>query len=43
LLQAVLPDGIPIWLYFGGLWKCWFILCPFGIFVGHLVDIFVVF
>jgi hypothetical protein len=30
---------IPVWAYFGGPWneKCWFILCPFGIFYGHLV------
>jgi hypothetical protein len=39
-----LPDGfffkpkIPIWENFGGplMGKCWYILCPFGIFYNHL-------
>jgi hypothetical protein len=31
---------IPIWACFGGPWngKCWYMLLPFGILYGHLVD-----
>jgi hypothetical protein len=44
-LQPGLPDlfvfkpKIPIWENLGGScnWKCWYILCPFGPFHGHLV------
>jgi hypothetical protein len=48
--QAEMPGGlfytkIPIWVYFGGPWngKCWYVLCPFGIFYGHVVHAMVMF
>jgi hypothetical protein len=47
---AGLPDGIvfkpkiTIWVNFGGLkkGKYWHILCPFGIYYGHLVYFIVI-
>jgi hypothetical protein len=35
----VFKPKIPIWVNFGGYWngKCWYILCPFGLFYGNLV------
>jgi hypothetical protein len=45
-LRTGLPDGlffrpkIPVWVNFGGPWsgKYWYILRPYGIFYGHLLQ-----
>jgi hypothetical protein len=35
---CIFKPKIQIWVNFGGSWnkRCWYILCPFGIFYGHL-------
>jgi hypothetical protein len=47
-VSAGLPDGIfsnqknPLWVNFGGSCngRCWYILCPFGVYYGHSEYIF---
>jgi hypothetical protein len=36
--RLIFKPNIPNWVNFGGPWngKYWYILCPFGIYYGHL-------